>query len=183
MKQAYLFLFCFLFFIGCRSQNNVQIINEFIQSYNNKDSIKTFNLLCKDFIELWEKDTVINTKMDYFKNFNYGKVMNDSEEIEVTKTDANFVETISTYYSARDKLLEIKPFKSKRIYEISEGEIIKIIGEEFDGYEEYEKSRKQKYQVFFKWLSENYGLGPADFPFDKTGAEELKKLLIEYQRN
>ena len=54
----------------------------------------TFNLLHKDFIELWEKDTVINNKTDYSKNYSWGKVMNDLEEVKIIKTDSSFAETI-----------------------------------------------------------------------------------------
>lgn len=183
MKKIYLLIFSCFLFLRCNSQNNIQVVNEFIKSYNNKDSIMTFNLLHENFIELWEKDTVIRNKTDYSKNYSWGKVMNDIEVVEIIKTDSSFVETISTYYSKRDKLLGISPYKSKRVYKISNGKIIKIIGGEFDGYLEYDKPRREQYQVFFKWLSKNYDLEPSDFPFDKNGAEKLKEKIIEYKKN
>ncbi|GEM_PF-2510744 len=182
MKKTYLLIFsCFLFF-GSNSQTNHQLVNEFIESYNDKDSLRTFNLLHDDFIELWEKDTVINNKTDYSKNYAWGKVMNDLEVIEIIKMDSNFVETISTYYSDRDRLLDISPYKSKRVYELKNGKILKVTGGKFDGYEEYDSPRREKYAAFFTWLSKNHNLEPSDFAFDKNGAEKLKKKIIEYTR-
>ena len=183
MKKTYLLIFSCFLFLGCNSQSNDQVVNEFIKSYNDKDSLKTFDLLHKDFVELWEKDTVINNKIDYSKNYSWGKVMNDFAEIQIIKTDSNFVETISTYYSDRDKLLRISPYKSKRVYEIENGKIIKIVEGEFDGYFKYDDPRREQYQFFFKWLSENYNLNPYEFPFDKNGAERLKEKIIEFKKN
>ncbi len=182
MKKTYLLIFSYFLFIGCNSQSNVQVVNEFIKLYNDKDSLKTFDILHKNFVELWEKDTVINNKTNYSKNYSWGKVMNDLEVIEIIKIDSNFVETISTYYSDRDKILDISPYKSKRVYEIKNGKIIKIIGGEFDGYLEYDEPRRKQYQAFFKWLSENYDLEPSDFTFDKNGAEKLKERIIQYKK-
>jgi hypothetical protein len=182
MKKTYLLILsCFLFF-ACKSQSNIQIVNEFIQSYNDKDSLKTFNSLHKDFIELWEKDTVINSKLDYCKNYSWGKIMNDSEKIQITNNNANSVVTISTYYSDRDKLMGINPYKSKRIYEISDGKISRITGGEFSDYQKYDKPRREKYQRFTEWLTKNYELELSDFSFDKKGAEKLRKILLEYKR-
>ena len=181
--HAYLLILSSFLLLDCNTQSNDKIVSEFIQSYNNKDSLKTFNLLHKDFTELWENNTVIPNKTDYTKNYAWGKVMNDLEEIKIVKTDSNFVETISTYYSDRDKILGINPYKSKRTYEIKHGKIIQIVGGEFDEYKEYDEPRREQYQVFFDWLSKNYNLEASDFPFDKNGAEKLKKILIEYKKN
>ena len=183
MKKSYLIILSLFSFLSCYSQNNVKVVNEFIEFYNNKDSLKTLNILHKDFVELWKKDTVIQNKTSYSKHYSWGKVMHDLEEIKVIKTDSNFIETISTYYSDRDKLLKISPYKSKRIYEIKDRKIIKIVGGEFDGYKAYEKPRRAQYALFFKWLSNNHNLNPSDFPFNKNGAEELKSLLIAYLKN
>lgn len=183
MKKPYLLILSCFIFLGCISQSNDQVVIEFIKSYNDKDSLKTFDLLHKNFIELWEKDTVINNKTNYSKNYSWGKVMNDFEVIEIIITDSNHVETISTYYSDRDKLLNISPYKSKRVYEMNNGKIVKIVGGEFDGYFKYDEPRREQYQVFFRWLSEHYDMEPSDFSFDKNGAEKLKEKIIEYKMN
>lgn len=180
MKKTYLLIITCLFTFVCNSQNNTQVVSDFIKSYNEKDSLKTFSLLHKDFVELWEKDTVINNKTAYSKNYSWGKVMNDANEIEIVKTSSDFVEAICTYTSDRDNLLGVAPYKSKRVYQLKNGKIFKIIGGEFNSYNEYDKPRREKYQLFFKWLSKNYNLNPSSFPFDKNGAERLKKILIEY---
>ena len=181
-KTCLVILACFLFLDG-HSQNNEQVVNEFIKAYNDKDSLKTFGLLHNDFVELWEKDTAIYSKNDYSENYAWGTVMNDFEEIQINKADSNIVETIYTYYSDRDKLLGVGPFKSKRVYDIRNGQIVKIVGGEFDGYLEYHEPRREQYEVFFKWVSEHHKLNPSDFSFDKNGAEKLKELIIEYKKN
>ncbi len=183
MKKLYLLIISCFFFLGCISQNNVELVNEFIQSYNKKDSIKTFNLLHQDFSELWGNEITIISKKDFRYNYSWGKVMNDMEEIVIIKTEQNFVETISTYYSDRDKLLGIPPYKSKRIYKIKDHKIIKIIGGKFEGYNEYDQARRKQYEVFFEWLSKNYGLKPSDFPFDKKGAEKLISIINKYNKS
>lgn len=165
------------------AQSNEQVVREFVQAYKDKDALRTFDLLHQDFVQLWKNDTVIYSKNDFRNNFAWGEVMQDFERIEIIKSDDRFVETLSTYYCDRDKLLGIKPFKSKRIFEIRQGQIVKIRGEEFDGYAQYDQPRRVKFEKFFAWLAESHELKPIDFPFDKNGAEKLKEKIREYTKN
>lgn len=183
MKKNYLIVLISLVLMGCASQSNSSIVQKFVNSYNEKDSIHTFGLLHKEFTELWENEIVIKSKLDYTDNYSWGKVMNDKEYIEIVNVEQNKVKTISTYYSDRDKLLEVSPYKSKRIYEIKNKKIYKITGLKYDGYDDYDEPRRENYNTFFYWLSENYGLSISDFPFNKEGAEKLKQFIYEYKKD
>lgn len=183
MKKTYVLLLSVVFLLSCSTQRNVRIVNKFIKAYNSKDDAKTLGLLHQDFAELWERDTVIQSKTQYAQHYAWGKVMNDREEIKVLKQGSkNQVATLSTYYCDRDRLLGITPYKSKRVYEIRRGKIRKIVGGKFHGYDRYDQPRREQYKVFFKWLLKNYDLYPADLPFDKKGAEQLKEILLEYKK-
>ncbi len=165
---------------GCNAQNEIHTLESFIKNYNQKDSLSTLKYLHENFVELFEKDTSIANKTAYSNNYAWGKVMNDRMEFEIIKVDNTIIKTMSTYYSDRDSLLNISPYKSIRTYFIKNNQIIKIIENKFSGYDEYDNPRRKKYNIFFNWLSEEYDLTITDFSFDKNGAEGLKKMLLEY---
>jgi hypothetical protein len=167
---------------SCNAQNEKSIVENFIKAYNIKDSIKTFKYLHKDFVELFEKDTAIVNKLGYSKNYAWGKVMNDRMEFEIIKVEGNEIETMTTYYSDRDSLLNVSPYKSIRTYFIKDEQIVKVIENKFSDYEKYDNPRREKYNDFFNWLYKEHKLNINDFKFDKNGAEKLKKILIKYSK-
>jgi len=183
MKNTYILLLSLCSFLYCKSQTTTKIVDTFITSYNSKDSIVTSQILHKDFVELWKKDTVINGPTNYFKHYAWGKVMHDKEEIKIIQADSNSVITRSTYYSDRDRLLNISPYKSQRTYTIKDHKIIKIVGQGFQGYKAYDQPRRKKYDRFFSWLKQHHNLTTFDFPFDAKGAVKLKKTLLDYTKN
>lgn len=89
---------CFIL-SNCNSHSSSETVHAFIRSYNAKDSINTFKYLDENFVELWERDTVIASKADFSQNYTWGKAMRDKEIIIIVKADHNHVETISEYYS------------------------------------------------------------------------------------
>ncbi|MCK8521469.1 hypothetical protein M0D21_07815 [Aquimarina sp. D1M17] len=174
----------FIFCLNCNAQNHKTVVSNFIEAYNKKDSITTFKYLHKNFVEHFEliSDTAIASKSDYSNNYAWGKVMNDRMEFELLQTDDNWVETMSTYYSDRDSLLDVSPYKSIRKYIIVDGQILKIIESKFSGYNKYDNPRRDKYNKFFEWLLKKHGLTISDFEYDQKGAEKLKKILLEYSK-
>ena len=167
-------------FISCNGQDKKSIVVNFIDAYNKKDSITTFKYLHKDFAEFYENETVIASKADYSNNYAWGKVMKDRVEFEIIKIEDAEVETMSIYYSDRDSLLGVSPYKSIRKYFIKNGQIIKIVESKLPKHEEYNNLRSEKYNKFFTWLKSKYKLTISDFSFDKKGAEKLKEKILEY---
>jgi len=183
MKKLHLTLFLiFTLFYNVNAQNGKAIVENFIDAYNAKDSITAFNYLHNDFVELFEKDTAIASKSDYGDNYAWGIVMHDRMSFEITEARENEIEIMSTYYSDRDSLLKVEPFKSLKTYFLKDGLIIKVVESKFSGYEKYDAPRREKYKEFFSWLSKEHNLSIANFAYDKNGAEKLRKILLEYSK-
>lgn len=164
------------------TKSNTGIVEHFINSYNKKDSTSTFKVLHPEFKEYWYYQPIIHSKKKYARNYSWGKQMNDFEEIKIIRDVQDTLEVISTYYSDRDKMLNVSPYKSKKIYVLKDYKIFKIIGQKFEGYEEYDTPRRETYDKFFNWLSEKYNQDASDFFFSKNGAKKLKKKIIEYKK-
>lgn len=159
---------------------NFKVVKNFIEAYNAKDSVATFKLLHKDFVELYDKKVAIKSKTDYANNYAWGNVMNDKMEYLLVLADEMDIEIISTYHCDRDRLLGVSPYKSIRTFTILDGQILNIKESKLSGFEDCNTKRSEKYQLFFNWLSDTYNLTPLDFKFNKSGAEKLKKAILEY---
>ena len=162
------------------AQQEERIVKKFIKNYNEKDSLAFFNLMHEDFQEYFESFVAIRSKKGYAENYAWGKIMNDRLEYEIINIKEGSVEIMSTYFSDRDKLLKIPPFKSIRTYYVSDEKVIKIVEIEFEGYQEYNDPRNQKFEAFFEWVTQKYHISAMSIKFDKEGAIKLKKLIKEY---
>ncbi len=183
MRKLHLSLFLIsILFYNANAQKGEAIVENFIDAYNTKDSITAFNYLHKDFVELFEKDTAIASKSAYGNNYAWGIIMHDRMSFEITEVRSNEIETMSTYYSDRDSLLKVEPFKSIRTYFLKNDQIVKVVETKFSGYENYDAPRREKYSTFFSWLSKEHNLSIGNFAYNKNGAEKLRKILLVYSK-
>lgn len=180
MKTILIFIFFLSSFVTrtySQTYSNRELVGEFIEAYNDKDSVKVMHLLHQDFVELFESDTTIPSKTSYAHNYAWGKQMNDKIAFEIIHSDSNTVKIKSSYYCFRDKVLNLGPFVSQRCYIIKSNQIFMVI----ETYEEQNYvNRRTEYQAFFDWLKHNKNLSANDFPFNNQGAVSLKIALKEY---
>jgi len=181
MKLTYLMACLCLFLTFSNAQNaNTEIIQDFIDNFNNRDSTATLNSLHKKFSEYWQSSLIYKNKKEYSKYLSWGTVMNEHEDIEIIKTTGNKVVVHSTHYSDLDKSLGKMPYKSKKTFIISKGKIIKIVSTKYKGYDIYQNKRKYAFIKFKNWLSKKYKLRRSDFKMNRKDALKLKKIIFEY---
>lgn len=181
MKTTYLIiLFCFVLSINNAQNKSTEIVKEFIENFNKKDSTATLNILHKNFSEYWESSIINRTKNDYSNHYSWGNVMNDFEEIEIVSVKGKKVIVISTFYSDLDKLLGKLPYRSKKTYVIANGKILKIISEKNKDYNYYQNKRKSAYIKFKNWLSSTHQLKRSDFKINNQDAVKMKKIILQY---
>jgi len=179
MNKILLMFFMLSFNINCNSQENTQIVNTFFQSYNDKDSITHFNCLHQDYVQTWESEQItIKSKISYADNYSWGATMIDKEEFEIIGSTDSTIVISSVYYCLRDKFLNLGPYKCIKTFYIREGKIVQIDEKRTKSYEKHMKPRNEAYDFFF----ESVGRRRTDFPFNKLGAEALKKLLQNYKQ-
>lgn len=181
MKTAYLALvFCFFLSFSNSQNKNVAIVEDYIKSFNNKDSIPTLNLIHKSFGEYWNTLTVTKSKREYSNYYAWSNIMQDYEEVEVVSATGKKVVVNSTYYSDLDKLLGKMPYKCKKTFIVSNGKILKIISAKNKGYDLYQNKRKSAYIKFKNWLSKTHKLKRRDFKMNQEDALKMKNIVMEY---
>lgn len=181
MKTIYLTIaFCLILSVTNSQNRNAEIVQQYIENFNTKDSIATLDFLKKDFIEYWQSSVINKNKREYSKYFSWSSVMKEYEIIEIVSDKGNKVIVNSTYYSDLDKILNKLPYKCKKTFILSKGKISKIISSKNKGYDLYQNKRKKAFLPFKNWLFVNYGLRRQDFKINRKGAKQMKKIVIEY---
>lgn len=157
------------------------MVESFFQTYNTKDSLAHFDCLHQDFTQTWEGDQIsIPSKKDYADNYSWGHVMEDHEDYKITSTTESSVIVSSEYYSFRDSILDLGPFKCTKTFLFEDGKIIQIDEQGIEDSEAYHESRSQIYDRFFQFARHFHDLGVEDFPFSRDGAILLKGVLEDY---
>lgn len=181
MKTTYLaIVFCLFLSISNSQNKNTEIVEQFIENFNKKDSTATLNTLHKNYIESWYKLPINSSKRDFSKAYSWANVMHEYEEIEIISTSSKEVVVNSIYYSDLDELLGNMPYKCKKKFVISNGKIIKIINTKNKRYDLYQNKRKNTYVKFKNWLRKNHDLIRTDFKMNRKDALKMKKIVLEY---
>ncbi|MEZ5472633.1 MAG: hypothetical protein R3E90_12750 [Marinicella sp.] len=180
MIKFFLILIIFLFPFIAESQNSAVLVEEFVQANNNRDKDKVHELLHEDFQQLYDKQVTIESKKDYMNHYEWGIVMNDLLKIEIIAQQENKIVAKAKYFSDRDRLLKLGPYKSINVYVLKNNQIISIIDKGLQTDTSKEQSRLKAYELFREWMKEKYNLSFSDFTFDQEGANKLKKVLTEY---
>ena len=181
MKTAYLaLLLCFFLSISNSQNDNSKIVEDYIENFNKKDSVATFNTLHKNFSEYWNTILVSKNKREYSGYYSWGTVMQDKEEIEIVSSVGKKVVVNSSYYSDLDQLLGKMPYKCKKTFIISKGKIIKIVSSKNKRYDLYQNKRKSAFIPFKNWLSRTHKLKRRDFNMNHKDALKMKNIVFEY---
>ena len=72
------------------------------------------------------------------------------------------------------------PYKSKKIFILSNGKILKIISSKNKGYDSYQNKRRSAYIKFKNWLSRTHKLKRSDFEMNRKDALKMKRIVFEF---
>lgn len=162
------------------AQNSVKIIEEYINSYNKKDSLNLNKLVDQNYKGYWENQIIISNKEELFANFSIDKALNSFETIKITQNSKDSIVIINTYTTDYFKALNLEPFISEKIFYLKSGKIIKTVERIPEEYKEYDESRTDP--IDFKlWLRENYCMSPGQFYQNGREASFLKKIVEAYR--
>jgi len=173
-------MLCFFLTFSNAQEESTEIVKNYIENFNKKDSIATLNSLHKRFEELWQNSVINESKKEYAKQFTWSRVMNEYEEIEIISATPKSVVVNSVYFSDLDRSLGKMPYKCKKKFIISKGKIIKIISLKNKGYDLYQSKRKRAYVSFKNWLYKKHRLRRNSFKMNHKDAKKMKSIVYQY---
>lgn len=181
MKTAPLVVaFCLCFTFSNSQNESTEIVQDFIENFNNKDSIATLSSLHKNYKEYWNASLMHSGRKDFAHYFSWSSVMQEHEEIEVLASNDKEVIVNSTYYSDVDKLLGKMPYKCKKTYTLSKGKIVKVVSSKHEKYDYYQSKRKRAFIKFKNWLRKNHNLKREDFAMNRKDAIKMRDIVLEF---